>query len=96
MPLITKEEINEILLNKKEFFDKNKKFEVHLNPQENVDNSNRSFFSDNKNINIISNFGQIFDLIKMDEETKKEKMKMISLKKKIKYYIWEQMMIPSI
>ena len=60
-------------INKKEFFDKNKKFEVHLNPQENVDNSNRSFFSDNKNINIISNFGQIFDLIKMDEETKKGK-----------------------
>ena len=60
-------------ISKKELFDKNKKFEVHLNPQENINNSNRSFFSNNKNINIISNFGQIFDLIKMDKDAKNEK-----------------------
>ena len=74
-------------INKKEFFDKNKKFEVHLNPKENIDNSNRSFFSDNKNINIISNFGQIFDLIKMDKETKvgKDEDEIIKKEDKILY-----------
>ena len=58
---------------KKEIFDKNKKFEVHLNPEEyenSVNNSNRSFFSSNKNINIISNFGQLFDILKNDKKEK--------------------------
>ena len=52
---------------KKEMFDPNKKFEIHLNKEEytnNYKNSNRSFFSGNKDINIISNFGQIFGMLK--------------------------------
>ena len=56
---------------KSEMFDKNKKFEIHLNPKiysSNYNNSHWSFFNKNKDINIISNFGQIFDLIKNDKE----------------------------
>ena len=79
--------------NKKELFDINKKFEIHLNNNSerfetnniNYNNLNRSFFSGNKDVNIISNFGQIFDLMKKD---KKEKKRVLYLgqKENMKYF----------
>ena len=69
-------------INKKELYDINKKFEIHLNNSLeyetnniNYNNLNRSFFSGNKDVNIISNFGQIFDLLKKEKEKEKENNK---------------------
>ena len=58
--------------NKKDIFDMNKKFEIHLSPEgyenNNYNNSNMSFFSGNKDINLISNLGQIFDMMKNEKD----------------------------
>ena len=79
--------------NKKELFDINKKFEIHLNNNSetfennniNYNNLNRSFFSGNKDVNIISNFGQIFDLMKKDKKDKKRVL-YLGQKENMKYF----------
>ena len=79
---------------KSEIFDKNKKFEIHLNSKEygnNINISNLSFFNKKKDINIISNFGQIFDLIKNDKtedeySNKKEKILYLGDNDESKYF----------
>lgn len=79
--------------NKKELFDINKKFEIHLNNNSerfetnniNYNNLNRSFFSGNKDVNIILNFGQIFDLMKKDKKDKKRVL-YLGQKENMKYF----------
>ena len=87
--------------NKKELFDINKKFEIHLNNSLieyennniNYNNLNRSFFSGNKDVNIISNFGQIFDLMKKEknkDETKNKNMLYLGQKENLKNFDIQQ------
>jgi hypothetical protein len=92
----SKNDINNINnKNKKELFDINKKFEVHLNQEEfvnnNYNNSNISFFSVNKDVNIISNFSQIFDMMKnnqfdLDNNDKDKNVLYMNQKENIKYF----------